>query len=169
MAELGFDWTPTMTIGSGCKVHLKADELPKGRLICMLSRHAVAVIDGVINDTYDPSRDGTRCVYGYWKLGGWDMGRALGPRREWYIAIGNGHGWGRSKSASQAIRSMHRNSLRLDDGTSRSTRYSIYFCSEGTEVTGHGGLQWPKEEPEPVLVRTVDNGKVIANATKDQV
>lgn len=22
--------------------------------------------DGVIRDTHDPSRDGTRCVYGYW-------------------------------------------------------------------------------------------------------
>jgi len=27
----------------------------------------VAVIDGVINDTYDCSREGTRCVYGYWE------------------------------------------------------------------------------------------------------
>jgi ketosteroid isomerase-like protein len=66
MASLGFRWTPTMTIGSGCKVHLKADELPAGRLVAHLSRHAVAVIDGVVHDTYDPSRDGTRCVYGYW-------------------------------------------------------------------------------------------------------
>ena len=66
MVSLGFTWTPTMQIGSGCKVHLKADELPKGRLICRLSKHSVAVIDGVIQDTYDPSRDGSRCVYGYW-------------------------------------------------------------------------------------------------------
>ncbi len=29
-------------------------------------RHYTAVIDGVINDTHDPSREGTRCVYGYW-------------------------------------------------------------------------------------------------------
>lgn len=33
MIELGFEWTPTMTIGSGCQVHLKADELPKGKLV----------------------------------------------------------------------------------------------------------------------------------------
>lgn len=26
-----------------------------------------AVVDGVIFDTHDPSRDGTRCVYGYFK------------------------------------------------------------------------------------------------------
>jgi hypothetical protein len=68
MASLGATWTPTMQIGSGCKVHLREDELPKGRLIVSLSRHLCAVIDGVIHDTFDPSRDGTRCVYGYWTL-----------------------------------------------------------------------------------------------------
>jgi len=66
MREWGFEWVATMFIGSGCQVHLKADELPKGRLVCMLSRHAAAVIDGVVNDTYDCSRNGSRCVYGYW-------------------------------------------------------------------------------------------------------
>jgi hypothetical protein len=40
--------------------------LPNGRLIARCSRHLVAVIDGVIHDTHDSSRDGTRCVYGYW-------------------------------------------------------------------------------------------------------
>ena len=70
MRELGFVWTPTMQIGSGCQVHLKADELPSGRLVCNVSRHSVAVIDGVINDTYDCSRKGTRCVYGYWRMNG---------------------------------------------------------------------------------------------------
>ena len=68
MVELGFEWTPTMQIGSGCQVHLRSDELPSGRLVCNVSRHTVAVIDGVVHDTYDSSRDGTRCVYGYWKL-----------------------------------------------------------------------------------------------------
>ena len=66
MAELGATWVPTMKIGSGCKVHLRADELPKGRLAVNVSRHLAAVIDGVIHDTYDCSRGGTRCVYGYW-------------------------------------------------------------------------------------------------------
>ena len=66
MKELGFEWVPTMQIGSGCKVHLDEDELPKGRLVCNVSRHSCAVIDGVLNDTYDCSRMGTRCVYGYW-------------------------------------------------------------------------------------------------------
>lgn len=63
----GWRWTATMGIGTGCKVHLRADELPPGRLICRVSKHMVAVIDGVIHDTHDPSREGTRCVYGYWR------------------------------------------------------------------------------------------------------
>ena len=68
MKELGFVWTATMQIGSGCQVHLRADELPSGRLVCNVSKHQVAVIDGVIYDTHDCSRKGTRCVYGYWRL-----------------------------------------------------------------------------------------------------
>lgn len=67
MADLGWRWVPTMEVGSGCQVHLRADQLPPGRLVVSLSKHLVAVIDGVVHDT-DPSvdRDGTRCVYGYW-------------------------------------------------------------------------------------------------------
>jgi hypothetical protein len=61
-------WTPTMSIGSGCKVHVRADELPKGKIILSLSKHLAAMIDGVVHDTHDPSRGGTRCVYGYWSL-----------------------------------------------------------------------------------------------------
>jgi hypothetical protein len=81
MAALGFEWTPTMAIGQGCKVHLVAGELPGGRLIVAVSRHYTAVIDGAVHDTYDPQRhsveigvkDGVpyrkeydRCVYGFW-------------------------------------------------------------------------------------------------------
>ncbi len=68
LKELGWIWTPTMAIGSGCQVHLLRDELPSGRLICKVSMHLVAVIDGVIHDTHDCSRDGTRCVYGFYSL-----------------------------------------------------------------------------------------------------
>ena len=68
MAALGLTWTPTMQIGSGCTVHLRADELPAGRLVVSVSKHVVAVIDGKIHDTTDPSRNGTRCVYGYWTV-----------------------------------------------------------------------------------------------------
>tara|TARA_R110000868_G_scaffold346673_1_gene607804 strand:+ start:3124 stop:3570 length:447 start_codon:yes stop_codon:yes gene_type:complete len=68
MTELGLNWVATMHIGSGCKVHLLAEELPYGSIICSLSKHYCAVVDGVIHDTYDPSRNGTRCVYGYWHI-----------------------------------------------------------------------------------------------------
>jgi hypothetical protein len=64
---LGWEWVACMKIGSGCTVHLKADELPPGRLICVLSRHYTAVINGVVHDTANPTRNGLRCVYGYWK------------------------------------------------------------------------------------------------------
>lgn len=59
-------WVPTMAIGSGCTVHMLANELPTGRLVLVLSKHMTAVIDHVTHDTYNPDRDGTRCVYGYW-------------------------------------------------------------------------------------------------------
>lgn len=63
---LGWKWTATMGIGTGCRVHLRADELPGGALIVQVSKHVTAVLDGIVHDTYDPSRDGTRCVYGYY-------------------------------------------------------------------------------------------------------
>jgi hypothetical protein len=63
----GWKWVSCMSIGSGCKVHLRADELPTtGRLVLSLSKHMAAWVDGQLHDTYDCSRDGTRCVYGYW-------------------------------------------------------------------------------------------------------
>lgn len=65
LASWGWVWTPTMKVGHGCKVHLRADELPPGRLIARLSRHLASVIDGVVHDNHDCSRHGTRCVYGY--------------------------------------------------------------------------------------------------------
>ena len=67
---LGWRWFPTMRIGQGCKVHLRTDELPPGRLIVSVSRHLTAVIDGVIHDTHDCSRGGMRCVYGYFYVAG---------------------------------------------------------------------------------------------------
>lgn len=66
LESLGFRWVPTMQIGQGCKVHLKSDELPRGRIVVAVSRHLCAVIDGVLHDTFDCSRGETRCVYGYY-------------------------------------------------------------------------------------------------------
>lgn len=80
MLSIGWTWTPTMKIGSGCKVHLVKGELPEGRLIVSVSKHMTAVIDGVIHDTHDPQRQtlvmeggnrriAHRCVYGYYTKG----------------------------------------------------------------------------------------------------
>lgn len=66
MKDLGWKWTPTMFIGQGCKVHLREEELPRGRVMVNLSGHNATVVDGVLHDTYDCTRDGERCVYGYW-------------------------------------------------------------------------------------------------------
>ena len=57
MNSIGFVWVPTMGVGTGCKVHLSSDELPKGRLVVSVSKHYTAVIDGVIRDTYSPYRE----------------------------------------------------------------------------------------------------------------
>ena len=65
--EKGWTWVPTMKFVEGCTTHLKSEELPAGNIIVRLSRHYAAVIDGVLHDIIDSSRDGTRCVYGYWK------------------------------------------------------------------------------------------------------
>ena len=96
LKSLGWEFVPTMKIGEGCKVHLDPAELPSGRIICRLSHHLCAVIDGVIHDTFNPNRDkwwefepdhgqelkpgqfrnangvctphdGRRCVYGYYR------------------------------------------------------------------------------------------------------
>lgn len=65
---LGYEWRSAMGIGTGCTVHLAVDELPmSGRLIVKVSKHITAVVNGVVLDTHDPSRDGTRCVYGWWE------------------------------------------------------------------------------------------------------
>lgn len=69
MAAFGGKWVPLSGIGIGCKAHLAAYEIPmSGKIICNVSKHVTAVIDGVNYDTYDSSRNGTRCVYGYWKF-----------------------------------------------------------------------------------------------------
>lgn len=68
LESLGWKFVPTMTIGSGCKIHLKADELPKGTIIVKVSKHLVTMVNGVLQDTHDCSRNGQRCVYGYYSL-----------------------------------------------------------------------------------------------------
>jgi len=48
------------------RLHLNERELPSGRIICRLSKQYAAVIDGVLETTYDCSRD-EYFVYGYWQ------------------------------------------------------------------------------------------------------
>ena len=64
---LGYQWVPLMQVGQGCKYHLSAGELPvtKYPMVVKVTRHVTVVENGdCIVDTYDCSRDGTRCVYG---------------------------------------------------------------------------------------------------------
>lgn len=64
-----FPWTPHMGIGTGCTVHLTPAEVPmRGSYVIRLSRHLTALMDGIVQDTHDPSRGGTRCVYGWWEV-----------------------------------------------------------------------------------------------------
>lgn len=65
--SLGWRWHPVMTIGTGCTMHLSDEDFPPiGTYIVKVSRHLTCVKDGVLYDTYDCTRDGERCVYGYW-------------------------------------------------------------------------------------------------------
>lgn len=68
MKRMGFEWKALCAPGSKQRIHLSESELPSGRIICRVTRHVVAVIDGVIYDNHDPQRDEKRMVYGYWHL-----------------------------------------------------------------------------------------------------
>jgi hypothetical protein len=63
LKALGWSYTATAL---GQKLRLRADELPRGKLIVQIRRHLVAVIDHVIHDTYDCARAGHVRVQGYW-------------------------------------------------------------------------------------------------------
>lgn len=66
LTDLGFKWIAKMYFGKGCTCHLRDGELPKkGRLLVSVSKHLTAVIDGNVHDIYDCTRNGKRCVYGY--------------------------------------------------------------------------------------------------------
>ena len=48
----------------------RRNELPRGNLILRCSKYYMASVDGVIHDSYDFTRAGTRAVYGYWESEG---------------------------------------------------------------------------------------------------
>lgn len=63
---LGWKWVATMGIGTGCQVTLSKKYFRSDRTyIVRLSRHWSVVRNGMLVDNYDCSRNGTRCVYGY--------------------------------------------------------------------------------------------------------
>jgi hypothetical protein len=68
MHHFGFTRYSCMGIGTGCNCHLREEELPSGIVVCQVSHHLTTIIDGVINDTFNPSRGGDRCVYAYWTI-----------------------------------------------------------------------------------------------------
>jgi hypothetical protein len=64
MQSLGWTWVATT------KSRLQEDQLPPGRLVVCIRGHSVAVINGVIHDTYNSSRKKNGYaphVYGYYK------------------------------------------------------------------------------------------------------
>jgi hypothetical protein len=64
LESLGWQHTST----KDQKVRLRADELPPGRLVVRVHQHLVAVIDGVIHDTFDSGQKGHRPVRGYYAV-----------------------------------------------------------------------------------------------------
>jgi hypothetical protein len=138
--SLGWKWTPTMRIGQGCKVHLRADELPAGRLLVSVSRHLVAVIDGVIRDIHDCSRDGTRCVYGYFM-----PSTATAPRTETEVIMGTRTDYAYGQS----------DYLRADEMAGKSQRVTI---TDVSDVEFEKGLK-------PVLTFKGHDRKLVVNAT----
>jgi hypothetical protein len=70
LAERGWQHISLMSVGQQRERNPRFADLPTtGTIIANVSKHLSAVIDGVIHDTHDPTRGGTRTVYGYWKKG----------------------------------------------------------------------------------------------------
>jgi hypothetical protein len=66
LLDRGWEWTPTMGIGTGVTMHLDYEEIPDLPLfIARISKTLVCVVNGVAQYTWDPSRDGSRAMYGY--------------------------------------------------------------------------------------------------------
>ena len=73
MVANGFVWTPCSGIGVKTSVHFIEGELPKGRLVCSVANHYVAVVDDKVYDTWDSrynSFNEVRRIYGYWEYKG---------------------------------------------------------------------------------------------------
>lgn len=86
--SIGWVWTATMRIGSGCTKHLR-DMPDKGVYVCRVAHHYVAVVNGVMMDTFQDDWD--CCVYGYWHKPEVVLRREL-TSRKWYITTNDSMG-----------------------------------------------------------------------------
>ena len=67
LTKEGWKWVACIKPGTGMLVHLNENELPsRGTIIIQVSKHLTCLVDGVLNDTYDCTREGERGVYGIW-------------------------------------------------------------------------------------------------------
>jgi hypothetical protein len=67
LTSLGWIWIPTPKV-----TRLRADHLPTGRLVVCIRDHSTAVLDGVLHDTWNCSRNRNGeppHVFGYYKIG----------------------------------------------------------------------------------------------------
>lgn len=62
LGQLGFRYKAI----EGKHITLHRDELPKGKVIADLPRHVTAVLDGIINDAYNPNEKKNQQLLGYW-------------------------------------------------------------------------------------------------------
>ena len=73
MVANGFVCAGCSGIGVKASVHFIEGELPKGRLVCSVAKHYVAVVDNKVYDTWDSrynSFNEVRRIYGYWEYKG---------------------------------------------------------------------------------------------------
>lgn len=61
------EWTSTFRFGESARRRVRSGDLPDGSVVLRVSRHVIASIDGVLHDTHDSTRGGTRILYGYWR------------------------------------------------------------------------------------------------------
>ena len=69
MTENGFEWVSCAGIGKKIAVHFVEGELPKGKMVCSVAKHYVAVVDNIVYDTWDSRYNcfgELRRIYGYW-------------------------------------------------------------------------------------------------------
>ncbi len=137
LEQLGWTWKATMKIGSGCKVHLKADELPRGTIICRVTKHVTVMNDGVIHDTYNCSRDGTRCVYGYFYKEGQPAPKA--PTKQERTVI-------KKESATTRIQRSQKTTGKLTPLYDDSQRIERYWIELKEGYLSEGGCTFLQEE-----------------------